>query len=32
MKYKIFVNNSGEGVNAQLPEALAKKFNWGAFY
>ncbi len=26
-----FVNNSGEGANAQVPEAIAKQFNWGVF-
>lgn len=26
-----FVNNSGEGKTAQVPEAIAKQFNWGVF-
>lgn len=27
-----FVNNSGGGKTAQVPETIARQFNWGAFF
>lgn len=27
-----FVNNSGEGSSAQVPECISNGFNWGAFF
>ena len=30
-KKKQFINTSGQGVNALVPDVVKKKFNWGAF-
>ncbi len=31
IKKKKFVNTSGQGPNAHVPQVIAKEFNWGAF-
>ena len=32
MEEQIIENTSGGGINAEVPENIAKRFNWGAFF
>ena len=31
MANEVFINNSGQGENIEVPENVSDKFNWGAF-